>query len=88
MGKNQTETTKGTLVMGVYYRPPDSGKPTDETFFFQLQEASGLQSLILLGDFNHPNICWKSSTASCSQFRRFPECTEDNFLSQVIDTPT
>jgi len=30
---------KGTLVMGVYYRLPDQGEPTDEAFFFQLQEA-------------------------------------------------
>jgi len=41
-----------------------------------------------LGDFKHTNICWKSSMASCRQSRRFLECIEDNFLSQVIDTPT
>jgi len=79
---------KGNLVMGVYYRPPDQGKPTDEAFFLQVQEALRSQSLVLLGDFNHPNICWKSSTASGRQSRRFLECIEDNFLSQIIDTPT
>ena len=46
------------------------------------------QAIILLGHFNHPNICWKGSTASCSQSRRFLECIEDNFLSQVIATST
>jgi len=45
------------------------------------------QSLVLLGDFNHPDVCRKSSTVSCRQSRRFLECIEDNFLSQVIDTP-
>ncbi|KAK4816568.1 hypothetical protein QYF61_017958 [Mycteria americana] len=50
--------------------------------------ASRSQALVLLGDFSHPNICWKSSTASCRQSRRLLECIEDNFLSQVIDTPT
>ncbi|KAK4818274.1 hypothetical protein QYF61_009992 [Mycteria americana] len=68
--------------------PPNQGEPTDEAFFLQLQEASRLQALVLLGDFSHPNICWKSSTASCRQSRTLLECTEDNFLSQVIDTPT
>ncbi|KAK4830768.1 hypothetical protein QYF61_013257 [Mycteria americana] len=53
-----------------------------------LQETLRSQALILLEDFNHPDICWKSSMASCRQSRRLLECTEDNFLSQVIDSPT
>ncbi|KAK4825884.1 hypothetical protein QYF61_003158 [Mycteria americana] len=46
-----------------------------------------LALLILLGDFNHSDICWKSSTASCRQSRRLLQCIEDNFLSQVINSP-
>jgi len=46
------------------------------------------QALILLGDFNHPDTGWKSSTGSYRQSRRLLECTEDNFLGQVIDSPT
>jgi len=76
------------LVVGVYYRPPDQRELINTAFFLQLQEASHLQTLTLLGDFYHPDICWKSSMASCRQPRRLLECTEDNFLSQVIDTPT
>jgi len=79
---------KGNLVAGVYYRPPDQEELTDEAFFLQLQEASRSQALILLGDFSYPDICWKSNTASCRQSSRFLECIEDNFLSQVISTPT
>ena len=72
---------KGNLVVGVYYRPPDQEELIDEAFFLQLQEASRSQALVLLGDFNHPDICWKSNTASCRQSSRFLECIEDNFLS-------
>ena len=75
-------------MVGVYYRPPDQGEPIDETLLLQLQEALCSQALILLVDFSHPNICWKSSMASCGQSRRLLECIEDNFLSQVIDSPT
>jgi len=75
-------------VVGVYYRPPDQEELTDKVFFLQLQEASRSQALVLLGDFNHPNICWRSNTASCRQSSRLLECIEDNFLSQVINTPT
>ncbi|KAK4824986.1 hypothetical protein QYF61_022512 [Mycteria americana] len=79
---------KGNLVVGVYYRPPNLGEPIDEAFLLHLQEALCLQALILLGDFNHPDICWKSSTASYRQSRRLLEYIEDNFLSQRIDSPT
>ncbi|PKU47098.1 rna-directed dna polymerase from mobile element jockey-like [Limosa lapponica baueri] len=47
-----------------------------------------LQALVLLGDFNYPDICWKSSTASYRQSRRLLEGIEDNFLSHIIDSPT
>ncbi|KAK4816578.1 hypothetical protein QYF61_017968 [Mycteria americana] len=54
----------------------------------RLQEASCSQALVLLGDFDHPNTCWKSSMVNCRQSRRLLECIEDNFLAQVIDTPS
>jgi len=44
-------------VVDVYYRSPDQGEAPDEAMFLQLQEASPFQALVLLGDFNNPNIC-------------------------------
>ena len=40
-----------------------------------------------MGDFNHPNICWRDNTAGHKQSRRFLECIDDNFLSQALDEP-
>jgi len=74
-------------VAGDYYRLPNQGETTEEAFFLQLQAASRLQALVLLVNFNHSNIRWKSSTAICRRSRRFLKCLEDNFLSQVIDNP-
>ncbi|KAK4821003.1 hypothetical protein QYF61_010734 [Mycteria americana] len=92
---NKQEELQATVLLESYDLvaitetwPPNQGEPTDEAFFLQLQEASCSQALVPLGDFNHPDICWKSSTASCRQFGRLLECIEDNFLIQVIDTPT
>jgi len=51
-------------VVGVYYRPPDQGEFVDEAFVLQLQDASHLQALVLLGDVNHPDIFWRSSIES------------------------
>ena len=43
-----------------------------------------------MGDFHHPDICWRDNTAWQKQSRRFLECTDDddNFLTQVIKEPT
>ncbi|GAB0186388.1 hypothetical protein GRJ2_001104100 [Grus japonensis] len=76
---------KRNPVVGVYHMQTDQGEPVDEAFLLQLQEASRSQALVLLGNFNHFDICWKVARRAT---RRLLECIEDNFLSQVIDNPT
>jgi len=39
-----------------YYRPPDQEEEVDKAFYKQLQAASQSQALVLMGDFNHPDI--------------------------------
>jgi len=46
------------------------------------------QALVLVRDFNHPDICWKDHTVSCKRSRRLVESIDDNFLVQVVDRPT
>ena len=48
----------------------------------QLQEEYS-QALILLGDFNHPDICWKNNIDRHRKSRRFLRYTEDIFLMLV-----
>lgn len=43
---------------------------------------------VLLGDCNHPVICWEGNTAGHKQSRRFLEGIGGNFLKQVIKDPT
>ena len=59
----------------------------DEALLRQLEEASCSQALVLTGNFNHPDICWKGNSAGHVQSRRLPECIDDNFLTQVIKEP-
>ncbi|CAM5145543.1 unnamed protein product [Natator depressus] len=42
----------------------------------------------LMGDFNHPDICWESNTVVHRQSRKFLENVGDNFLVQVLEEPT
>lgn len=72
-------------MANVYYRTTDQVERVDNVFFLQLQKALCSQVLFLLGDFNHCDICWKSSTMSCKQSRRLLESTDDNFLIPLIE---
>ncbi|GAB0203750.1 hypothetical protein GRJ2_002840600 [Grus japonensis] len=79
----------GDIIVGVCYRPPDQGDRADEAFYRQIGAASHSQALVLMGDFNHPDICWRGNAAEHKQSRRFLECIDGNFvLLQMIEEPT
>jgi len=48
----------GDVIVDVYYRSPDQEKKGDEAFYKQLKAASQSQALVLMGDFNQPDISW------------------------------
>ncbi|GAB0179991.1 hypothetical protein GRJ2_000464400 [Grus japonensis] len=77
----------GDIIAGVCYRPPDQGDRADEALYRQIGAASRSQALVLMGDFNHPDICWRDNAAERKQSRKFLECVDDNFLLQVIEEP-
>ncbi|GAB0195117.1 mitochondrial enolase superfamily member 1 [Grus japonensis] len=77
----------GDIIAGVCYRPPDQGDRADEAFYRQIGAASRSQALVLMGDFSHPDICWRDNAAERKQSRRFLECVDDNFLLQVTEEP-
>jgi len=41
-----------------------------------------------MADFNHPDICWKSTTTRHTQSRKFLQCMEDYCLMQVVEELT
>ncbi|KAK4811538.1 hypothetical protein QYF61_011687 [Mycteria americana] len=82
------KANKADIVVGVCYRPPNQDEETDELFYKQLGEASRSLALVLVGDFNLPDVCWKYNTAEKKQSRRFLEHVADNFLIQLVRKPT
>ncbi|KAK4820600.1 hypothetical protein QYF61_001906 [Mycteria americana] len=82
------KANKADIVVGVCYRPPNQDEEADEVFYKQLGEASRSLALVLVGDFNLPDVCWKYNTAEKKQSRRFLECVADNFLTQLVSEPT
>jgi len=69
----------------VYYRPPDQEEEVHEALCKQLKVASQSQGLVLMGDFNHPDISWEDHTARHTKSRRFLQSINDNFLMQVVE---
>ena len=74
--------------MGVCYRPPIQDQEVDKTLYRQLGEVSRSLPLVLVGDFNFPDICWMYNTADREQSWRFLECVGDNFLTHLVREPT
>jgi len=78
----------GDVIVGVNYRPPDQDEEVDEAFYRQLKVASQSQALVLMGNFNHPDICWEDHTARHLQSRRFIQSIDDNLVMQMVEEPT
>jgi len=75
---------KADILLGVGYRAHNQDEKADECFYKKLAEVSQLLALVLMRDLNLPDICWKCNTAERKQPRRFLECVEDNFLTQLV----
>ena len=75
-------------MLGVCYRLSNEVEEADEAFYKRLAVVSQSCALVLLGDFNFLDVCWKYNTAESKQSRRFLECVEDNFLTQLVGGPT
>ena len=75
-------------VVGVYYRSTDQVEDIDKAYYKKLEVASRSWTLVLMGDFNHPDICWISNSARHVQSKQFLQCVEDNFLMQVVEELT
>ena len=61
--RTEEKTGKGGIVAGICYRPPDQEEQADEALYRQIGAALRSQALVLTGDFNHPDICWRDKTA-------------------------
>ncbi|KAJ7423652.1 mitochondrial fission process protein 1 [Willisornis vidua] len=67
------KANKADILMSVCYRPPYQDDEGDELFYKQLADVSKSEALVLVGDFNLPDICWELNTAEKRQSRKFLE---------------
>ncbi|KAJ7418061.1 hypothetical protein WISP_61166 [Willisornis vidua] len=77
------EANRVDTLVGPSYRPLNKNEDADKIFHDQLTEDSELLALCLMGYFNLPNVCRKYNTTETKQSRKFLECVEDTFLTQL-----
>lgn len=66
---------------------PNQEDQADEALCIWIGMASCSQALVMKGEFNHLDICWRDDTAGHKHSRRFLKCVDINFLLQVIEEP-
>ena len=77
----------GDIVVGFCYRLPDQEDRVDEALYKQIGAASHSQNMALIGNFNHPNICWRDNTVMHQKSKRFLESVDGKSLFQVVQEP-
>jgi len=74
----------------VCYRSPNVvlfGKDNDALLCDLINEIRG-KPLLLMGDFNFPDIDWESHRGSTAASNKFIDCVDDAFLSQHVNQGT
>ncbi|XP_060139070.1 uncharacterized protein LOC132593239 [Zootoca vivipara] len=86
--KIKGEKNNSDLIVGVYYRPPSQTEDTDEAFLEQMTRHSKGGEIVVMGDFNYPDICWMSNSAKSIRLNRFLTGLADNFIVQKVGEAT
>ena len=87
-------SNKQTLLLGLVYRSPSSVETNNSKLLEALQIISqqyGNTQLLLMGDFNFPDINWVDThcfSSPISLSAKFLETMQDSFLTQYVQEPT
>ncbi|CAJ0934560.1 unnamed protein product [Ranitomeya imitator] len=54
----------------------------------QIDEAATHNEVLVMGDFNYPDINWETETCETHKGNRFLLITKKNYLSQLVQNPT
>nr|XP_054763699.1 titin homolog [Lytechinus pictus] len=81
-----------SLILGGIYRSPTSNRDSSSTdkvteLLYKVADSNP-SHLIIVGDFNYPNINWENWTSHHSHEQKFIDCLSDCFLHQHIDEYT
>ena len=80
-------TGNSTLTVGLVYRSPNISTDENEKIQNAIKEVSK-RDCIIMGDFYHGRIQWKSQQSTGSEDHIFFNLVQDSFLTQHVLEPT
>ena len=82
-------TQKSIITVCAVYVPPNIGDNYQNVLLSYLTEmVSTSDHIIIVGDFNMPDICWSSLSGSTSFSNSFCDFVFKHNLTQLMTTPT
>ena len=85
---NEAIWVKLRYRLGLYYRPPNNQREVEELICQQIMGRCKNSRVVVMGDFNFPNIDWDSFSARGLDEAEFVQCVQECFLRQYVDSPT
>ena len=74
----EVRNRKGEVtLLGVFYRPPNSSRNVEERIARMILEKSESNRVVVMGDFNFPNIDWESYSSSTLDGSVFVQCVQE-----------
>jgi len=84
----QGESNRKDTIIGVYYRPPGQSEDMDELYLHQVTKLSGKYDIVIMGDFNYPDICWETHSGKSQVSNKFLSSLADSFICQKVEEKT
>lgn len=75
------------LMIGLVYRSPSIGRNDNDKLQSAVEEISQ-HDCVIMGDFNHGQVDWKSLTSANDEDRQFLSLVQDCGLKQCVQEPT
>lgn len=87
------KTKSDNILVGVTYRSPSSSHDNNAKIvecIDKLRRVERLSSILLMGDFNYPEIDWEAGIVRTgnADAARFYEAVQGQYLFQCVDSPT
>ena len=80
---------KKTIRLGLIYRAPNSEETYNNDLLEEMKDMASIKTpLLILGDFNFPDINWVTKLGNNVNSNKLVETINDLFLEQLVNTPT
>lgn len=77
-----------SITIGLTYRSPNATDEQVSDLFKAIEELANIEHLVILGDFNCPDINWQTLSGGSHCSSRLCDLLFDHNLTQLVESPT